>query len=253
MLTYATSEQGLDREVWAASLVLRVRTGPECPEDNLRELTWDSNPNCGIAREGKKKNEKRVFPWKALTCSLARSQNKGLSYTKGELAGCIQAPPCAGGREAGRWQPELEGEGQSWPQRPASSTKLWAGSQLLTMSSWDPGWLTSVRRVTAWDQLTRGDTWHTWYSALAAHPGNLVARTWKGIKTHGPPGTVCSPSTWLPELLRTGKGKKHMPNKSVPLQSTREPEPEQLRPGKYMKHRVHFGQCLAEHPGAWAV
>ena len=32
-------------------------TGPECPEDNLRELTGDSNPNCGIAREEKKKRE----------------------------------------------------------------------------------------------------------------------------------------------------------------------------------------------------
>ena len=33
----ATSEQGLNREVPAA--LLRVRTGTECPEDNLRELT----------------------------------------------------------------------------------------------------------------------------------------------------------------------------------------------------------------------
>ena len=32
-----TSKPGLDREAWAA--LLRVRTGPECPEDNLRELT----------------------------------------------------------------------------------------------------------------------------------------------------------------------------------------------------------------------
>ena len=42
----ATSKQGLGREVWAA--LLRVRTGPECPEDNLRELTRDSKPDCGI-------------------------------------------------------------------------------------------------------------------------------------------------------------------------------------------------------------
>ena len=28
-------------------------------------------------------------------------------------------------------------------------------------SSWDPGWLTSARRVTAGDQLPRGDTRHT--------------------------------------------------------------------------------------------
>ena len=42
----ATSKQGLGREVGVASSVLRVRTGPECPEDNLRELTGDSNLDC---------------------------------------------------------------------------------------------------------------------------------------------------------------------------------------------------------------
>ena len=38
MLTSATSHR-LDREAWAASLVLRVRTRPECPEDYMREST----------------------------------------------------------------------------------------------------------------------------------------------------------------------------------------------------------------------
>ena len=33
----ATSKQGLGREVWAT--LLRVRTWPECPKGNLRELT----------------------------------------------------------------------------------------------------------------------------------------------------------------------------------------------------------------------
>ena len=42
-----TSKWGLGREARAA--LLRVRTRPECPEDNLRELTWDSKPDCGIA------------------------------------------------------------------------------------------------------------------------------------------------------------------------------------------------------------
>ena len=37
MLTSATSKQGLDREAWV--VLIRVRTGPECPEGNLRELT----------------------------------------------------------------------------------------------------------------------------------------------------------------------------------------------------------------------
>ena len=47
----ATSKRGLGREAQAA--LLRVRTGPECPEGNLRELTWDSKPDCGIATSRK--------------------------------------------------------------------------------------------------------------------------------------------------------------------------------------------------------
>ena len=43
----ATSEQKLGREVRAA--LLRVRTRPECPEGSLREVTWASKPDCGIA------------------------------------------------------------------------------------------------------------------------------------------------------------------------------------------------------------
>ena len=52
--------------------MLRVRTGPECPEGNLRELTLDSNPNRGIPRERKKKKKRerereRTVLGKALT------------------------------------------------------------------------------------------------------------------------------------------------------------------------------------------
>ena len=46
-----TSKWGMGREVRAA--LLRVRTGPECPKSNLRELTWASKPDCGIATMGK--------------------------------------------------------------------------------------------------------------------------------------------------------------------------------------------------------
>jgi len=46
-----TSKWGLGREVQAA--LLRVRTRPECPESNLRELTWASKPDYGIATTGK--------------------------------------------------------------------------------------------------------------------------------------------------------------------------------------------------------
>ena len=43
----ATSKQGQGREARAA--LLRVRTGPECPEGNLKELIWASKPDCRIA------------------------------------------------------------------------------------------------------------------------------------------------------------------------------------------------------------
>ena len=43
----AASKWGLGREAQAA--VLRVRTRTERPEDKLRELTWESKPDCGIA------------------------------------------------------------------------------------------------------------------------------------------------------------------------------------------------------------
>ena len=42
----------------------RLRMGPECPEDNLRELRGDNNPNCGTAREGERKRERENFPMK---------------------------------------------------------------------------------------------------------------------------------------------------------------------------------------------
>ena len=43
----ATSKRRLGRDARAA--LLTVRTGPECPEGNLREVTWASKSDCGIA------------------------------------------------------------------------------------------------------------------------------------------------------------------------------------------------------------
>ena len=47
----STSKRGLGREARAASLI--VRTGPKCPEGNLRELTSASKSDCGIITTGK--------------------------------------------------------------------------------------------------------------------------------------------------------------------------------------------------------
>ena len=67
MVTPPTEKQrGLSREAQAA--LLGVRTRPECPEGNLRELTWASKPDCGIATTQK-----------ALRHCQAHAQNKGLN------------------------------------------------------------------------------------------------------------------------------------------------------------------------------
>ena len=98
--------------------MLKIRTGPECPEDNLRELT-----NCGIARErekgGGKRKERENFPMKGsdLGDCWARSQNKGLSEYQRRASWLWTSPSPTRGREAGGRQTELEGEGQTQPQR----------------------------------------------------------------------------------------------------------------------------------------
>ena len=91
--------------------------------------------------------------------------------------------------------------------------QAWPGSQLLTMSSCDPGCFTSSTSVTAWEQLpeetygTPGTVplWHTpetrrpglgrcirctTHLRECAHqaPGYLKAWTWGGHKTHSPLG-----------------------------------------------------------------
>ena len=43
-------------------------------------------------------------------------------------------------------------------------------------------------------------------------PGTPSGQEGEVIKMHDPPGTVHSPSTWSPELIRPGKGTKCTPN-----------------------------------------
>ena len=126
------------------------------------------------------------------------------------------------------------------------------GFQLLAISSWDPGWLTSARSVTAWKQLPRGTTQHTWDCALVANPRNWVARTGEVNKTHGPSETMCSSSTWSPELLRPGKGTKHTAHLGLCFCGT----PENLSSlvlGTTWNAGHTWDSATAEHPGAWAV
>ena len=124
----------------------------------------------------------------------------------------------------------------------ASSTKLWAGSQLLTKSSWDSGWWISARRVTAWDQLPRGDAWHTWDSTLMVQPGNQAAGAREVIRHTVYLGQCARQAPGHLSCLDLGRAQNKGPNESVPLWSTQEPEPEWLRPGKCRQTWACFGQ-----------
>ena len=139
------------------------------------------------------------------------SPNQGLSEYQRRASWLQTGPSPPHQRKRGRLATTPTGrQGAISEPEMASTTKLWGSSMLLTKSHWDPGHLTSDRRVVAWDQLPRGDTWHTWDSTIAVHSGNWVARTGEVIKMHSPLGTVSSPSTRSPDLLGPGKSTKHM-------------------------------------------
>ena len=115
-------------------------------------------------------------------------------------------------------------------------------SQLLTKSSWDPGWLTTARRVTVRDQISRGDTWHTWDGTLVVHPGNQRAGTEEVIRLTTQLGECTCQAPGHLSCSDLGRAQIAGPTESVPLWSTREPEPEQLRPGKCMQPRAYIRQ-----------
>ena len=64
---------------------------------------------------------------------------------------------------------------------------------------------------------------------------------WGGDEVHRSPGAVRWPTGHL-SCSDLGQAQNAGPTESVPLWSTREPEPEQLRPGKCTEPRARFGQ-----------
>ena len=129
---------------------------------------------------------------------------------------------------SGDRQPEPKG-GNCSP-REILSTKLQAG--FFTKTSRGSGRSTS-----------------TWEGAPVVHPENRVARTGEAIS--------CSDCTRrTPHHLscsELGRAQNTGPTESVPLRTTRVPEPEQLRLGKCIQPRAGSGQFLVEQPRDWAV
>ena len=180
----------LGREVRAA--LLRVRTGTECPEGNLRELTWDTKPDCGIATT--RKAQPKTPP------GLLTEQRTE------------QSSPPADRTILLRWQ---AGEGSKSQKGAITAPERHylpncKQASLLTKVSWDSRWSTSA-----------------WEGALVVHPENRAAGTGEVIsrsaRTHQTPGHLsCSD---------LGRAQNAGPTESVPLRTTCVPEPEWLRLG----------------------
>ena len=87
--------------------MLRVRTRPECPEGNQRELLSVTNLNCGTAKERQRKLT-GSYTLPAVHRTKGPSKSRGASQLR-----TGPAPPEAGGRRQGGGE---RGKGQARPQ-----------------------------------------------------------------------------------------------------------------------------------------
>ena len=183
-----TRQWGLGREVWGTSSVLRVGTKPECPEDNLRELMWDSTQTMGSPERPKKK--KRDFHLKVPNACAHRK--KDWENERGEQVGCPIGPSLPRGSQMGVWQPEPEGKGLLSPhllsnckQNPSCSLHLPG-----ILDSWHlPGGLQPEIRSPE-ETHTEVPSWHTQETAAGPSQGNrLMAHLWQC--THKTPSLSC--------------------------------------------------------------
>ena len=173
-----TSKRGWDREEWAA--LLRVRTGPECPEGNLRELAWDSNPDCGIALLWKALTvwsrlwffqwscmDVRVGLWRKLSAKKLMLLNCDVGEDSWESLG-LQGDPTSPS-----WRRSVPGvQWKDW---------CWSWNFNTLATSWEE--LTHLRRLWCWERLRAGgegddrgwDGWMaspTWWAWLWVSSGS---------------------------------------------------------------------------------
>ena len=191
MIASATSKWGLNREEQAT--VLRVRTRPECPEGNRRELMWDSNLNCGIARE-----RERINRWKAPTeHTVTPSQNKGRTEQFQRRTGQgWTGPSPTGNRRQGGGERGKHGPRDGIPYQTAN--RLPVSNQRLpeTLDGWHL--LGGSQPEISFPEGTQG--------APDRCTGKLRLGPWRGWGALHP-GGVCPSSSWLPELLGRGRQK----------------------------------------------
>ena len=250
MLASATSKWRLNRKAWDA--LLRVRTRPECPDDNLRELMWDSNPNCGIARERgeKKERERESFPAKSPNLRHCRPthRTKDWENTRGELASCRPAHPPL---EAGGRQPEPErgklGPREGIPYQTVSRLPV-ANQDFLGFWTVDILQEGRSQRLAPQKRHMAYLRWHT-----SCHPVNQVAGTGKVIRrTTSKESALAKHLVTWPAWTWEGHNMQAQPS----LRLCGVPKILNLR-GLDLRSACNPGPALdsslAEPPGAWAV
>ena len=222
MIASATSKWGLNREEQAA--VLRVRTRPECPECNWRELMWDSNLNCGIARE-----RERINRWKAPTeHTVTPSQNKGRTEQFQRRTGQgWTGPSPTGNRRQGGGERGKHGPRDGIPYQTAN--RLPVSNQRLpeTLDGWHL--LGGSQPEISFPEGTQG--------APDRCTGKLRLGPWRGWGALHPGGSVPVKllAAWA---ARAGKAKNTGPTESASLWRTQEPEPEGISPRKCTQLRA---------------
>ena len=188
----ATSKWGQNREEPAA--LLRVRTGPECPEGDRRELLWVTNLNCGTAREREKINRPE-HPAGPFT-----EQRKNWAIPEKSQPEADRPSPRRRQEAAGR------GKGPTRPQRRhphQTANRLPVSNQRPPeiLDGWHlPG---GSRLETSSPEQTQGTP--DW----CARKLRLGPRRGEGARH---PGRERPASSWRPELLG-GEGTKRRPNR----------------------------------------
>ena len=148
----------------------------------------------------------------------------------------------------GRGQPEPE-RGNCGP-REASSTKLQAG--FIDNQDFLGFWMADIHQE-GQSQRSAPQKRHMTHLRRRACCTSRKLSGWegRGIQTHPSPGGDCAHQA--PGHLNyfdLGRAQNTGPTESVPLGSTREPEPEQLRPGNCTQPGPTSDSSLAEQPRA---
>ena len=165
--TSTNSKWGRNREKRAA--LLRVRTGPDCPEDNRRELLWVTNLNCGRARTHCRpfaEQRVRASPEESSQAEDRPSPAGGRRQGGGERdrLGPKDRSPCRNAKRppvSNQRPPDRRGQGLGLGTRrgEGARTRLaWAKTETGTTEGRRraaPGESAPVKPLAAWDARTR--------------------------------------------------------------------------------------------------